>query len=174
MSLLDPTDRREGWRRFGGDFAIPIAALTAFGVALAAVLLGVVRETAALGLGLILTACVGGALLAAVLKVTSRTIDAPDHQQLSRHPGWFRVGPVGGVGGAIGLLGFLIIAVLRGPIFLPFLAVALPFGVIVALVIHRRRAHSVSEQLPTISASRPPDSEQQDHSHAAPGRPTMR
>jgi hypothetical protein len=90
-----------------------------------------------------------GGVLAAGLIVSGRQVEAPDTQTLSRIPGWFRFGPVGGVGGAIGLFGFVTIALLRAPMFQPVAAVLLVIGGVGAVFLHRRRARTPIV-LPTI------------------------
>ena len=151
MRVLD--DNKISTRDRVSEVALP--ALAACGVAfiIALLALGIVGETAGLALVLILIAVGGGIIFAALLKVTARPPDVADAQPLpGRHPGWLRYGPVGGGGGLIGLFGFLVIALLRGPMFLYVLAVVVPLGAVAACLLWRVRRRSIGEDLTTLGA----------------------
>ena len=133
------------------EVAVPAAVACGVASIVALLVSGIVGETAGLALVLILIAVGGGILFAVVLKATSRRPDVADAQSLpARHPGWLRYGPVGGGGGLIGILGFLVIALLRGPMFLYVLAVVVPLGTITAFFLWRVRRRSIAEALTTL------------------------
>jgi len=149
VEFLTPERRVSLLQRFG-ELAVPTLVICGFALAVAAVAFGLIEQEEAKGLILILAACVGGVCAAVVMILSGRRIEAPDHQRVPSISGWFRFGSVGGVGGAIGVLSFIVIALLRAPMFAPVLFVSVVLGLVGAVVLRRVRVRSGPPTPPSI------------------------